>query len=603
MATRANSSCIALVFVPVLAACGADPSPSGPWLVERNASVDLNPARFSSGNVSRPAWTAISEPIRIRAGSAGRVEFELALAAEISDPADSMELLLETRGETLPLSLRADSRQGWWHAQADLPAISEGGFLRLRSKHEEGEAAMLAPRVSLPRIHRRRDSTKRFNVLFVSIDTLRADVLGCYGHDRDTSPRIDGLAREGVLFERAISQASWTLPSYASLFTGRVLESHGIVHVDHRFAPAFTSFVELFAEAGYSTAAVVSGSFLDSVWGFDQGFDHYDDLGMVVDDAGQDEGFAPSDIGEMRERANRRITSPEVTDRAIEWLEDHRDRRFFLFAQYFDPHDTYLEHPGFSERFPPRPVPPDFPGSVDPDPERTARERALYEGEVAFTDHHIGRLFDRLKELGLWQQTIVVLSSDHGEEFFERNQIGHGNSLYDELVRVPMILRVPGLSQAGKRVPEAVGTIDLAPTLLELCRLPALDEAQGESLTAWLGSERPARTRPVTSALYPSFAPEPGTRARIGAYRVDRDTTTFITYLRKDGLSFLRFDAERDRWQATDLGQDQARSSLTQHQEYMQLRAEWLRQRDAPESLELSSESMQTLEELGYGGD
>src|SRR5262245_46984327 len=170
---------------------------------------------------------------------------------------------------------------------------------------------------------------------------------------------------------------------------------------------------------------------------------------MIVDESNTGrartaDGSTPVDKEGMEKAAHRRITSPEVANKAIVWLDAHRDRRFALFVHFFDPHEDYLKHPGISEKFPDRAIPSDFPNQSDKTPEVTRRMRALYEGEIAYTDLHVGRVLARLHDLGLDDRTIVVLFADHGEAFKEHvldpendaRNLGHGGSLFNEQVHV-----------------------------------------------------------------------------------------------------------------------------------------------------------------------
>lgn len=366
------------------------------------------------------------------------------------------------------------------------------------------------------------------NVLLVVVDTLRADRLGAYGHDRPTSPRIDAFGAGAVVFEQATSQASWTLPSLATLLTGRSPEVHGAVHRDQRLPAALDTLAERFAAAGYATGAVVSGTFTDATWGFDQGFEAYDDLGGM---GGDPAGMAAVEA---------RVTSDEVTDRALAWLSAQGDRPFFLLAHYFDPHAEFREHEGIS--FPPRPVPVRLPLTDEPQPADVAERAARYEGEIAFTDGHVGRLLEAVHG-----RTVAVLTADHGEEFHERLRTGHGHGLFTELVHVPLIVRAPGF-QPG-RAPTAVGLVDVAPTLAELCGLPPA-AADGRSLVPVLRDPSVVRGAPVYAAHFPPAPPaavRTEGRAPQAAFRVDDDRHALVRVERPGpprAWLFDRADAE-----------------------------------------------------------
>ncbi len=277
---------------------------------------------------------------------------------------------------------------------------------------------------------------KRPNVLLVTIDTLRADHLGAYGYGRPTSPNIDALAAGACVFENAHSSSSWTLPSLASIHTSLYSTTHGCWKISSRLEPEFTTAAELFRDAGYDTAMVACHIFLSAQYGLQQGFTHVDDELVRP----------PSDAASA-------ISSPGVTERGVKFLEQKAASKdespWFLWLHYFDPHDTYLAHEGFSETF------------------GTKEEIDLYDGEIAFTDHHVGKVLARLAELGLDDDTIVVLTSDHGEEFGEHGFQRHGYSLYQEAVRIPLVVRVP--KAAPRRIADVVSNVDLLPTLAQLC--------------------------------------------------------------------------------------------------------------------------------------
>ena len=541
-----------LLGFALLGACGPVQH-EGPWLATRPEAF----GRASSGNVSRPVSSQrdFHAPHDLAPGAFAEWE--------------------------------ATHGQGWARIRVQL-AREGGGTITSIAQDAESTG-------SLPRFYTRRDGQVRHSVVWIVLDTVRADYLGCYGHDRPTSPSIDRLAREGLVFERAVSPASWTLPAMASMLTGLYGESHGVLHTEHKLGAEALSFVEVLAGAGYTTGAVVSGTFTDSFWGFDQGFDEYDDLGMVVDD---EEGGA-TDIAAMEQRAHRRVTSPEVTERALDFLERNQDRRFFLFAHYFDPHQDFVEHAGFSERFGPRPAADARFGRYDPDPAATARLRGLYEGEIAFTDHHIGRLLERLDDAPFAEDVVVVITADHGEEFYERQWLGHGNTLFNELVRVPLVVSVPGV--AGRRVTTPVTTLDLAPTVLELCGLGA-EFGQGQSLVPLFEKEGEARA--VYTSLFPSLAAEDGELAAQTAFRVDRGDTAAIRDERLVGeAGELFFEWPSDPLQLKNLGRQVPARPRALLELYERARPRLVELRTSSERLELSPEILKALRGLGYAGD
>jgi arylsulfatase A-like enzyme len=292
----------------------------------------------------------------------------------------------------------------------------------------------------------------RPNVLIVSIDTLRADHMGCYGYPRPTSPNIDAFAARSTVFEQVASSSTWTLPSMTTLMTGLSMSAHNCDHLGSRLDPSYTTLAELLRDAGYDTKLVASHLFLGAPYGLQQGFTHVDT--SVVQEEND-------------------ITSQDVSALGLEWLRQksavHDGVPWMLWLHFFDPHAPYLAHAGVSEAF-----------GVDSDLDR-------YDGEIAYTDRYVGALLDELGRSPLAQDTIVVLVADHGEEFGEHGNFGHGYALYEECVRVPLILHVPGMQP--RRVVDVVPTVDLLPTLLDLCRVPLRHEVEGQSVVPLLRAQ------------------------------------------------------------------------------------------------------------------
>ena len=366
--------------------------------------------------------------------------------------------------------------------------------------------ALVAPGVSA--------APARYNVLLVSLDSVRGDFLGCYGHRArhaagvSTSPELDRLAAAGIRMEDAYASSSWTLPSHVSLMTGEPELVHG-VDTDLQALDASTpTLAEILERHGYQTAGVFSGPYLEPQWGFGRGFDRYRAAyGPKVAAAARLAELARANGGrsaakrsafriyeKVKNLSHRDVNSPQVTAAILDELERLRARPepWFLFAHYFDPHYDYVPPPPYDTRFDP-----DYRGTItaddfllnpristsDPnDPDAFVRRvsdrdlehiRALYEGEIAWVDAHVGQLLRRLDALDLARTTLVVVLSDHGDEFFEHGGIGHHRTLYEEVVRVPMILRLPGVLPAGTAVPGPVSLDDVLPTILDLLGIPA----------------------------------------------------------------------------------------------------------------------------------
>lgn len=344
----------------------------------------------------------------------------------------------------------------------------------------------------------RRD--ERPNILLISIDSLRADHLSCYGYHRETSPRIDQAAREGARFENAFSTTSWTLPSHMALFTSLYDTVHGVTNHDRILDPSRRTLAQILSGEGYATAGFFTGPYLIPVFGFGRGFDKYiacfDYMEPGELNSKRSLGFDPN-----RHRSSHSdVTNPRLLHEVERWLDDAREEPFFLFLHMWDVHYDYLPPADFEGRFTETSYETDVDFSsfetnaaINPnmDPRDLDHLIGLYDEEIAYTDQAVGRVLDRLDELGLTENTIVVILSDHGEAFFEHGTKGHQKDLFDEVLRIPMIVKWPEVVPKGQVFSEQVSIIDVLPTLLEMAGVPPLEEAMGRSLGPLLRGERP----------------------------------------------------------------------------------------------------------------
>jgi arylsulfatase len=368
----------------------------------------------------------------------------------------------------------------------------------------------------------------------VSIDSLRHDHLGCYGYARDTSPHIDQLAAEGVRFTNALSPTSWTLPAHMTLLTGLPPERHGVNVDGRRLQKEVLTFAEVLREAGWATAGFVSGPYLHSSYGFAQGFGRYDDATFVSPDV----------------LSHRAVTSPGLVQLVIGWLREWRRAEasapFFVFLHMWDVHYDFIPPAPFDEMFDP-----DYEGDVTADLFSRSRdihpgmERrdldhviALYDGEIRYTDFHLGELLDHLAEQGLLDATIVLVTADHGEEFFEHGEKGHGRNLYGETVRVPLVARWPAKISPGGVVDQLVTLEDVPRTLLSLLGIPAAPE-----LARWGRDLSPLLDGPAGSVPR---------RAAFG------DLHGQLAYLRTDSHKFISTLVGQRREELYDLRSDPA---------------------------------------------
>ena len=348
------------------------------------------------------------------------------------------------------------------------------------------------------------------SVVLISIDALRPDHLHCYGYPKDTSPRIDQLADEGTLFEQAISSAPWTLPAHACLFTGLCDSVHGCTDTDRRLHGMHYTLAERLKDTGYATAGFFSSPYLHPTFGLRQGFDVY--VGCTSHPELAEQAIAETGTVESEgvwQAMREDVTGPKVVQEVVKWLQQNTRRPFFLFIHLSDPLFDYIPPPPYDTKFDP-----DYAGNItgrdfasDPriNPDMGKRDlehvQALYDGEIAWTDENLGKILDELASLNLLDSCIVMLTSGHGTGFFEHGLKGCRNSLFDELIRIPLIMRYPAQIPAGQRQTMQVRMIDLLPTVLDLLNMP-LPQLMGQSLKPLFAGGEPAHgLEPAVSEL------------------------------------------------------------------------------------------------------
>ncbi len=391
----------------------------------------------------------------------------------------------------LALLLKALSRNGSYvssfnpvKVQAVLFALFAAGasFLFLRN----GDFPSLLPSAS-----ESQSFPERPNIILATLDTTRADHLSCYGYEKTTTPNIDRFAREGVIFRNAYSPAPWTVPAHASLFTGLYPLQHG-AHWASDSEPGVTvgklsrhtvTLAESLSGVGYVTVGITGGPACSSHYGLDQGFTEYNDSLLPILDPAV-ESFALFRL--LRDRRSlvgllsrlhiyNERKGDQITRLAIRWIErNHTRGPFLMFLNYFDPHMPYDPPRAYREPF----------GGADvvETQERTWGSVPLYDGEVAYLDACLGRFFLRLKKLGVYDEALIVLTSDHGEFFGEHNHMGHMNELYEEVIKVPLIIKYP-LSQRKKGIIQRnASLVDVVPTLLFALGLDVPSGIQGGRL-------------------------------------------------------------------------------------------------------------------------
>jgi arylsulfatase A-like enzyme len=425
-------------------------------------------------------------------------------------------------------------------------------------------------------------AARPWNVVLIGIDTLRADATSLYGpslHGRDTTPNLRKLAERGLLFDSAVSQAPWTMPAFASMLTGKYPHEHGAYSLSGTLPMREVTLAEVLREAGYATHGVVSNMYVSSQRAFDQGFESFDDSNTF-------DNFA--------------VTSAAITDLSIRALERDDRKPFFLFAHYFDPHFEYvddLEVPwaeqyrgwlrgelDFAEdllRMRHLVESPDVDWLVD-----------LYEEEIAHTDREIGRLIEWIDRQGLAHDTLILVTADHGEEFVDHESFGHTQTLFEEQLRVPLIVVVPG--GESRRAETVVETRAIFGTVLDALQLDFAAEAREHTLLAPRGADDGV----AFSTLWLSKeVPRPGMRRfrssslREGRWKLIRDYTRDRVHL---------FDLEADPREHEDLAdrrpeiRDRMRSTLEAWTQEQQNRSG-----EAPPAA-LDPDEVERLRALGY---
>lgn len=422
------------------------------------------------------------------------------------------------------------------------------------------------------------------NIVLISIDTLRADHLSAYGYGRPTSPALDALAAQGVRFEHAVAQASWTLPSMASVLTGLYPSEHGLIRADSKLSPQVETLAETLAECGYHSKGIVSHFFVDRKHGLAQGFDHWDESLIIGEDA---------------------VTSERLTKRAIGAIDQGEERQpFFLWVHYFDPHFSYVGHDGEIDQSDGDPrrefvsarsllaALAKWQGTGEAFPAQVlAHVETLYDGEIEYTDRWIGRLLDRIRESRLKDSTVVIVVGDHGEYFLEKGRFFHGRDVYEPLVHVPLIMggALPD-SARGRTVGQAVETASIPRTIMGLLGVED-PPYQGEDLLQV--AEAGAGSRAVFTEGSYAWDPKGRTRA------VVQGDWKLIHNLDDDSFELYNLVADpEERDDLSDAHEESVRAVRRRLE--TALRSFRLRTVSRPERIELDDATVEQLEALGY---
>ncbi len=313
---------------------------------------------------------------------------------------------------------------------------------------------------------------RTFNYILITVDTLRADRIGCYGYEDVDTPTMDLFAKRGVKFENCIAQTPLTLPSHTSLLTGTFPAFHGVRdNGGFLVPPELKTLAEVFKEYDYDTGAFVASYVLDSKWGLNQGFDYYFDRFDLS-------RYKSISLGNVQRRGD------EVLDQALPWLEEHKTSPFFAWIHLYDPHTPYDPPSPYKELYPNRP----------------------YVGEIAYTDSQLARLWKYLEDEQLIENTILIFASDHGESLGAHEENAHGFFIYQEAVHVPLIVVTPFESLFNQSRSSVVSLVDILPTVLDMANIPVPSEVQGESLQPLLFKDQESpEAFAYCETFYPRF--------------------------------------------------------------------------------------------------
>jgi arylsulfatase A-like enzyme len=415
------------------------------------------------------------------------------------------------------------------------------------------------------------------NFILISVDTLRADHLGCYGYFRNTSPNIDKFAKEGILFRNCVGISSWTLPSHLSMLTGLYPISHGANTRRDKLIDKVLTLPEALKDKGYVTAGFVSGYFVSSEFGYKQQFDIYDERYLA---------------------SFKDITSDKINEAAISWLKQNFSKKFFLFIHYYDVHFDYIPPPPYNVMFDAN-----YQGDLTgkkyykkasiTDKRDLEHMIALYDGEIRWTDSHIGKLLEEIERLGVDNRTVIILTSDHGDEFLEHGRKGHGNNLYETTIHTPFILKIPG-GEKGVIRDDPISPVDIMPTLLALAGVHIKVELDGRDLTNLEDKKRAIFSElNFKSHIYRDINIQKS--IRLGRYKMIFD------FLRGEQKFF---DLKEDPQEKENLMNSESSSHIETKKELAEKFFKWLKVREEKQEravkVELDDVTKKQLKSLGY---
>lgn len=454
------------------------------------------------------------------------------------------------------------------------------------------------------------------NVIIISIDTLRADHLGCYGHPFVKSPNIDAFAKESVVFENHISAAPTTLASHTSLMTGTYPHTHGGARNRYVLGDENEMLAEVLSKNGFDCAGIIGAFPLDSVFNFDQGFAHYDATFTISHEKG---------VVDQHQRL-----ATDVTDAAIRWLDkrtkkENADRdRLFMFVHYFDVHWPY-EAPFKYRRLYGESgsrkkgsmanikIVRKLLRAAENDPAQLEKAMAFaraldneYAAEITYCDEHVGRLLDDLKKRGIYDKSLIILTSDHGETMHEHDlYFSHGTTVYDSEVHTPLIVRFPGQSHAGRRVSQVVSNVDVVPTILHLLNLPGIKRMEGVSFAGVVDGPIPERSPVFAEATQPWWDERfHDTSGWVNQKKFQCVRTNAFKYVARDPDQIYGFyDLEADRDEQNNLIDSKNPQHIKLIANMKKRLADWQMQAaPIPAFEDKSPETLQKMHHLGYAG-
>lgn len=448
-----------------------------------------------------------------------------------------------------------------------------------------------------PVIYSPQQNTK--NVILISLDTLRPDHLGCYGYSRDTSPSIDSFAKESALFQNTFATSPWTLPSHVSMLTSLNCINHQVYHINQTMDPSLLTLADILRTKGYFTGAITGGGYVSGLYGFSKGFDSYHVRGAILDKHAAEVGCRY----------------------ALEWIERHKDRNFFLFLHTYQIHTPYLSPSPYNTLFLEE-------GAAFTDIDlgqlRFNHENRyksvsaalkqniidLYDAEIRYTDESmIKPLLDKLKKLNLYDNTMIILTSDHGEEFFEHNSWQHLHSLYNETIKIPLIIKFFNSEHAGKRIKKFARIIDIMPTILDELGIGSWNQKiDGESLLELLSAKKQEKNERIFISELASNVMKKHVPKKV-AINLDKQKLILNSDFKPEDLAyFFSPPPELERMEVFDLDADpdELKNIARKDPQLARALSNFLntfnkqKRKVAPEEAKLNKELREQLKALGY---